>query len=49
MSGKNHRTGRGLCQVRIIGLEGIILGNNHRTGGELCQVRINGLEGDYVR
>ena len=34
MSGKNHRTGEGLCQVRIIGLEGIMSGNNHRTGGD---------------
>ena len=34
MSVKNHRTGRGLCQVRIIGLEGIMSVKNHRTGGD---------------
>ena len=34
MSGKNHRTGGELCQVRIIGLEGIMSVKNHRTGGD---------------
>ena len=38
LSGKNCRTGGGVCPVRIIGLEGIVSGKNHRTGGGLCQV-----------